>query len=161
MTIIVRLALPEDCETIVAMGANNVAETCPEEDYDRDMARATFRRYLDTASPTIFVAEKNRKVIGFLKVYVYGYDYRAGLYTAQKVLYVEPAHRGSRASALLIRHLITWSRSIGADRIVGGNDNSFRSERTAKFLEHFGFERVGFAMRKTLTERSSGLGKRR
>lgn len=152
----VRLALEEDRETIVAMGAANVAETCPDEDYDRDMVRDLFQRYLDTANPTFFVVEHQRKVIAFLQAYICDYDYRAGLYTVQKVLYVSPANRGTRAAVLLTRELIRWSKMLGADRIEGGNDNSFRSDRTAKFLSHFGFEKVGFAMRLTLAENSDG-----
>lgn len=156
----VRLALENDCETIVAMGAANVAETLPGEDYDRDMVRELFGRYLTDANPTFFVVEHERKVIAFLQAYICDYDYRAGLYTVQRVLYVTPAKRGTRAAVLLIRELIRWSKLLGADRIEGGNDNSFRSDRTAKFLSHFGFEQVGYAMRLTL-ESGGGRQERR
>lgn len=156
----VRLADRPDLDTIVAMGANNVAETMPGEDYDPAIVRETFAKYLRTANPTFWVVEDQRRVIGFLEAYMGTYDYRAGLYTVQKVLYVTPAKRGTRAAVLLIRELIRWSKMLGADRIVGGNDNSFRSERTAKFLSHFGFEQVGYAMNLTLTENDSGRKER-
>lgn len=147
----VRLALDEDVEAIVEMARMNVRETCAGEDFDADYVRATFQRYLDRANPTFFVVEHSRQVIAFLQAYMFGYDYRAGLQTVQKVLYVKPENRGSRASSLLMKELIRWSREdLGADRIEGGNDNSFQSERTAKFLSHFGFEQVGYAMRLNL-----------
>lgn len=152
----VRLAMEEDMGAVVEMGAANVAETCPGEDYDPVIAGETFWRYIDRANPTFFVCEHQRKVIGFLQAYMFDYDHRAGLYTTQKVLYVSPENRGTRAAVLLIKELIRWSIQLGADRIEGGNDNSFQSERTAKFLNHFGFEQVGFAMRKRLEERSDG-----
>jgi len=152
----VRLALKSDISSIVDMARANRDETCPDEDFDADMVRGTFVRYLKTASPTFFVVEDRGAVIAFLQCYMFGYDYRAGLYTVQKVLYVTPEKRGTRAAVLLIKHLIQWSQQLGADRIEGGNDNSFQSERTAKFLSHFGFEQVGFAMRKKLEERSDG-----
>ncbi|MCY0148307.1 GNAT family N-acetyltransferase [Hoeflea sp. G2-23] len=152
----IRLALKEDVSSIVDMARANCDETCADEDFDAGMVHATFARYLETANPTFFVVEDHRQVIGFLQCYMFGYDYRAGLYTVQKVLYVKPEKRGTRAAVLLIKHLIQWSQQLGADRIEGGNDNSFQSERTAKFLSHFGFETVGFAMRKKLEEQSHG-----
>lgn len=153
----VRLALETDMDAVVEMGRANVAETLPGEAFDRSVAEQTFIRYLDTANPTFFVCEKDREVIGFLQAQIWGYDYRAGLWTGQKVLYVSPENRGTRAAVLLMKHFIRWSEQLGADRIEGGNDNSFQSERTARFLEHFGFERVGFAMRKHLGESDHGL----
>ena len=79
-------------------------------------------------------------------------DYRAasGLFTTQEVLFVRPEKRGSRAAVLLMKNLIAWSRKVGAKEIVGGNDNEFNSERTAAFLGHFGFKRVGYAMKMVL-----------
>ncbi len=152
----VRLALESDFEAIMRMGAANVSETCPGEGYDTAVVAETLQRYLDTANPTFFVCEREREVVGFLQAYMLAHDHRAGLYTVQKVLYVSPENRGTRAAVLLIKELIRWSELLGADRIEGGNDNSFQSERTAKFLSHFGFEQVGFAMRKRLEERSDG-----
>jgi len=49
-----------------------------------------------------------------------------------------------------MKQLIAWSEQLGAREIVGGNDNEFNSERTARFLEHFGFERVGYSMRRAM-----------
>lgn len=143
----VRLALENEVEDIVEMARHNCETTCAGEAYSAEKVRETFQRYLDTAESTFFVVEHERKIIGFLQAYMLSYDYREGLYTVQKVLYVTPEKRGSRAAMLLMKHLIEWSRQIGADRIEGGNDNSFRSEQTASFLRHFGFQKVGYAMR--------------
>ena len=145
----VRLALEEDVEEIVGMARENNESTCAHEYhlFDPDRVRATFFRYIDTAESTFFVVEDKRKVIGFLQAYMFAYDHRPGLYTTQKVLYVKPEHRGSRGAVLLMKELIAWTRRVGGDRIEGGNDNSFNSERTAKFLGHFGFKQVGYAMR--------------
>lgn len=146
----VRLALEEEVEAIVQMGAQNALNSTPPEQYNPDKVRETFQRYLDGANPTFWVVVAENKIIGFLQAYFFGYDHRDGLFTVQKVLYVVPEKRGSRAATLLMRELIQWSAMLGADRIEGGNDNSFQSERTARFLKHFGFETVGYAMRKHL-----------
>lgn len=144
----VRLALESDQEAVVQMAKGNVDETLHEtEFFNPDCVRLTFQSYLTVAASTFFVVVEEETVIGFLQATMFGYDYRDGLYTCQKVLYVVPEKRGTRAATLLMRELISWSRLLGADRIEGGNDNSFRSDKTASFLARFGFEQVGYAMR--------------
>jgi len=147
---LVRLALEEDAEAVIALAALNMAETRPDLDYDEGTAYETFYRYLGTAEPTIFVAEDRREVIGILLASICGYDAAYGHYTTQRVLYVRPDKRGTRAAVLLMKHLISWSQQLGAKEIVGGNDNDFQSDRTAEFLRHFGFEKVGIAMKRVL-----------
>lgn len=112
--------------------------------------RQTFWDYLEVASPTIFVAEDKGEVCGMLVCDFYEYRAADGLFTVQEVLFVRPEKRGGRAAALLMKELISWSEMLGAREIIGGNDNEFNSDRTAKFLEHFGFKRVGHSMRRDL-----------
>lgn len=147
---LVRLALEEDFSAIVDMARANIDETSPEMEWDEVKCLETCYSYLDTAEPTIFVVEDKRKVIGFLLASIIGYRAAAGHAVTQEVLYVRPANRGTRASTLLIKHLVKWAEQIGAREIIGGVDNNFQPERTAKFLEHFGFERVGYALRKVV-----------
>lgn len=146
----VRLAMPEDEDAIVEMAEANITETRPDIGFDELTCRESFLSYLGTASPTIWVVEARREVIAFLLADMYEYRASIGLFTTQEVLFVKPAHRGTRAATLLMKHFVAWSKKLGAKEIIGGNDNSYNSERTAKFLEHFGFERVGFAMRRSL-----------
>lgn len=147
----VRLAMIEDAERIVEMARANRDETMPpDEPFDPDLVRETFARYLATANPTFFVVERQRRVVGFLQAVIGTYDYRTGFYTTQRVIYVEPANRGTRAAVLLMKELLAWSKRLGAAEILGGVDNGFRADRTRDFLAHFGFEVVGYAMRKRL-----------
>ena len=146
----VRLALDTDEDVVVEMARANIEETRPEITFNEDKCRATYYSYLDTASPTIFVVEDKREVVGFLLAEIMEYRAADGLFTTQEVMFVRPDKRGTRASVLLMKHLIAWSEQLGALEVVGGNDNGFNSERTARFLEHFGFERVGFSMRRVL-----------
>ena len=158
---LVRLAMPEEVEDIIRLGRANVEETLPGEPFETAIVRETFQNYLDTANPTFFVVEQQRRVIGFLQATINSYDYRSGLYVCQRVLYVSPENRGSRAAVSLTRHLIDWANQLGAQEIIGGNDNGFNSERTAAFLEHFGFVKVGYAMTKRLKESQHGWQERR
>lgn len=145
----VRLALEDEEDLIVAMARTNMA-TRPTLTFDEQRCRETFRSYIREASPTIWVAEDKNGAAGMLVADFYLYRAASGLFTTQEVLFVKPERRGGRAAALLMKTLIDWSRELGANEIVGGNDNEFNSEQTAKFLGRFGFERVGYAMRKAL-----------
>ncbi|MGF7008103.1 N-acetyltransferase family protein [Aminobacter sp. BE322] len=144
----VRLGLEEDIDAVTEMARMNIEETRPGLTFNEFKCRETYYSYLDNASPTIFVVEDKREVIGFLLAEMYDYRAADGLFTTQEVLFVRPDKRGTRAAVILMKHLVAWSEQLGAKEIIGGNDNEFNSERTAKFLEHFGFERVGFSMRR-------------
>lgn len=148
--IAVRLAMPFDEDEIIEMARVN-AETMPTLVFNEGRARRAFRQYLETALPTFWVAHDGPEVFGFLCASFYEHRAFDGLFTVQEVLFVKPEKRGTRAATLLMRELISWSKNLGANEIVGGNDNAFNSDRTAKFLSHFGFEKVGHAMRMTLS----------
>lgn len=150
--LLVRLAMPEDEDAVIEMARENMETTRAEIGFDEAKCRRTYHSYLTTASPSIWVVEHKREAIAFLLAEIYEYRAASGLYTTQEVLYVKPAHRGTRAAILLMKHLVAWSEVLGAKEIIGGVDNSFNIDRTAKFLEHFGFERVGHAMRRSLSD---------
>lgn len=154
----VRLAMEYDRADFIRMIVANLEETMPGEPYSIEKLNGLFDRSITIAQPTTWVVEHERKAIGVMMAYIHGFDYRDGHYTTQRVIYVSPEHRGTRAAVLLAKHLVTWSENTGAAKIIGGNDNSFKSERTAGFLEHFGFKRVGFAMTRLLEDRGDGQG---
>lgn len=140
--------MPEDTEAIVAMARINAEQTMAHHKFNPDKVRLTVERYLSTANPTIMVVEDRRDVIGFFKATISEYDFTDGVYTTLEVIFVRPDKRGTRAAALLLREFIRWSDRLGAKENTGGNDNDFRSERTTRFLEHFGFQRVGNFVRR-------------
>lgn len=147
----VRLALESDADAIVEMARTNMEQTRPTLTFNEGRCRATIRSYLDTASPTIFVCEGDSGVNGMLVCDFYEQRAADGLFAVQEVLFVRPDKRGTRAAALLTKELVSWAEMLGASEIVGGNDNEFNSERTAKFLGRFGFKQVGFFMRRELS----------
>lgn len=145
----VRLALEGDTEAIVAMARVNM-QTRPTLTFNEARCRKTIRNYLDFADPTIFIADDKGAAVGFLVCNFYEHRAADGHTATQEVLFVRPGKRGTRAAALLMKQLISWAEMIGANEIIGGNDNEFNSDRTARFLEHFGFKRVGYSMRRDL-----------
>lgn len=148
----VRLALPSDEDAVIDLARRQVAETLPHLDFDEAITRRTFRRYLDTADPTIFVAVDNGQIIGHLMALMHTYAFTSGLFTVQEVLFVLPVKRGTRAAALLMREFTRWSDQLGARENIGGNSNKFHSEQTAKFLGRFGFEIVGYSMKRVRSQ---------
>lgn len=144
----VRLALESDLERFVELSRLAVEESAPHVGFDADVVRQTFHRYLYTANPTIFLIDDNREVPAFLLATMSQYRFFPSLFTTQEVLFVHPAKRGTQAAALLVGELVRWSERLGAVEITGGNDNGLFSEKTARLLEHFGFERVGIFMRR-------------
>lgn len=146
----VRLALASDADEIVGMARTNMEQTRPTLIFNEDRCRRTIQNYLDHADPTIYVAEDKGAVVGFLVCNFYENRAADGLHATQEVLFVKPDKRGTRAAALLMKELIAWAGMLGATEIIGGNDNEYNSDRTARFLEHFGFKRVGYSMRREL-----------
>lgn len=146
----VRLGLEGDEDAIVDLARLNHATSTPHLEFSEPRVRQTFRDYLTTGDTTIFVVEHNRQVAAFLLATINEFRHAAGLFCTQEVIFVHPDYRGSRAAILLMKHLVAWSRMLGAKEITGGNDNGFQSERTAKFLMHFGFQPVGYFMRMVL-----------
>lgn len=145
----VRYAEVRDLDEIVEMARAN-AETRPNLTFNEMRTRATFVDYMEKASPTFFVAEHEGQLFGFLVANFYPYSAFDGLFTTQEVVYVKPEKRGTRAATLLMKELISWSEMLGAKEIIGGVDNEANIDRTAKFLGHFGFKKVGYAMRREM-----------
>lgn len=145
---IVRLATPDEEDTLVELARLCVAEGVPHIAFIEQRVRETFQRYLKTARPTFFFAEQEGRVVGFMQAGICGYDFADGIFTTQDVLFVHPDKRGSRAAALLMENFVSWSDELGALENRGGNDNGLTSERTARFLGRFGFENVGYFVRR-------------
>ena len=145
---LVRLALESEREAVVALCRAAVLESVRGIEPDDDCIRETFQAYLDSAEPTFFVVEQRRELIAFLMASIGGYPFASGIFTTQQVMFVRPDKRGTRAAALLIRHLVAWSEKLGAKEITGGNNNGLYTEQTARLLEKHGFERVGVFMRR-------------
>lgn len=146
----VRLALESDTPAIIELARMNCELSTPYLTFSEEKVIDTVRGYLDRCDTTIFVAEHEREVVGLLVATINEYRHATGLYTTQEVIFVKPEFRGSRAAALLLKTLVAWSQRLGAIEITGGNDNKVNSERTARFLSHFGFEQVGFFMRRMM-----------
>jgi L-amino acid N-acyltransferase YncA len=146
----VRLAIEADLADLTDMTRAAMAESRPWLKFDEYKAHETFYGYLDTAEPTIFVAEDASGLAGFVVASINEYRMSAGLFVLKEVIFTRPEKRGTRAAACLMKHLVAWSKSLGAVEIIGGTDSNQRIDAKSRFMERFGFRHVGHAMRRVL-----------
>ena len=147
----VRLGLKSDEDAVVAMTREACAEGLPGREFSEDAARATYAKYLETANPTIFVAESGGNIVGALMASISEYWFTCGHFTSQELLFIKPECRGSRAAALLLSHLVAWSKSLEAREITGGADNGLHNDIATRTIERFGFQRVGHFLKRDLS----------
>lgn len=143
-----RLIMPQDKEAGLELARMQVEETLPHLDFDYDIAEETFESAINHADPTIFVAEHKGEVVGYLLAMLEGYAFTSGVFVTQEVIYVRPDMRGTRAAACLTKEFFRWGEIVGAREWILGISNKFQPERTARFFEHFGAERVGYSLKK-------------
>ena len=136
-----------DIQQVLRLAQSMVKETIPHKVFDRDKALAFLNKALVTGHPVIFVAEVQNDIHGALVASVNEYTFTSGLFVDQRVLYVRPDKRGTRAAANLIKEFLAWGQSIGAEEATFGVSNGFQPERTAKLFELFGAKRVGYNLR--------------
>lgn len=146
----VRLASPEDRAAVAVLARQYVAELPPDVPIRFEAAAfdESYDRYLETANPTVFVAEDRSGVVGVLVCSVHGFLTQSGLLTNTDVIFVTPEKRGTRAAAELLSEFDRWSERIGAIMSIGGNANSIHTRRTASLYAKFGFSPVGVTMAK-------------
>lgn len=146
----VRLANSEDRAAVAALAQRYADELPPEVPirYEPAAFNESFERYLNTANPTVFVAEDKSGIVGVLVCSIFSFLTMAGLWTHTDVIFVTPEKRGTRAAAELLSEFDIWSERIGAVMSIGGNSNSIHTKRTASLYGKFGYSPVGIAMAK-------------
>lgn len=145
-----RLALAEDREAVLALGALEATELaavpfCPEH------AGRMFDRAVSQATPTLFVVERrpDRQAVGFAVCAAYEYLFSPRLHVVLETIFVRPDSRGTRAAASLLSAVTGWARIVGASEIFlasAGRDQ----ERHARFFARLGAVPTGTAMKITV-----------
>lgn len=144
-----RLAMDYDKGDVLRLAEMQVNETLPHLDFRPDLAEETFDNAVNLADPTIFVAEDDSGVIGYLLGLLEGYAFTSGVFVVQEVLYVQPDKRGTRAAAKLLMEFDRWGETVGARELIYGISNKFQPGRTARFMElTTGAEPVGIYLKK-------------
>lgn len=132
-----RLAMPRDRQVVVDLARMDVAETLPHLDFDEEITGRTFDNAIAQAHPTIFVAEIDGEVIGFLMGVLETYAFTSGVFVVQEVLYVRPDRRGPRAAVLLLDEFRRWGEAVNARELIYGITNGRKTGAFERFIGRF------------------------
>lgn len=146
----VRLVEETDATAMVELCRHRAAAEADHHAFDAGIVRRTVLQAVATAHPTIFVVEDGSELVGFLLATIHAYGFTRGVNVLAESIYVVPEKRGTRAAALLMAELIDWAHKVRAKEIFGGNSNGLKSDKIRKFYEYYGFEMVGYSMRRRL-----------
>lgn len=141
-----RLIAEGDRDRVSELAHQHQQESAPHLTFDPGRIHATINRALRPASPlTIFVAEEDDEVIGYLAAVKEAYAACSGFYIEQQLFYVEPRKRGSRAAAKLFAGFVRWAELQQAEETFA---NIWDRKGGARWLKRFGFELAGQQMRR-------------
>lgn len=143
-----RLVLETDIDAIVEMAAAATAESFPHLEFSEERCRSTIQRYLDTASPTMFAVEHERELVGFSLAEWGQHGFSTSILAEQRVIYVKPENRGTRAAVELVSIFSTWAERVGAKEVYLDLSNGRRTEQALRYMRRFGFHPVGATLRK-------------
>lgn len=144
----IRLPTTDDEDAVVDLVRENVDEFLPHLEFSERRMRETFRRGMGEADPTLFLADDDGDLVGFLLAVILDYAFCDGIFVAQEVIYVRPDKRGSRAAAKLVQAFVQWGDGLGAKEHHFGISNFFQPDRTARFFEHFGARPAGYFLKR-------------
>ena len=134
-----------DRDTVLELGQAHVAERAPHLRWDEWRANRQIDLALAKANPTIFVAEEDDEVVGYLLAVRVDFAACAGFYVECQLLYVRPDKRGSRAAAKLFAGFVRWAELQRAEEIFA---SIWDRPSGARWLRRFGFEPAGQQMRR-------------
>lgn len=117
----VRLALESDEDAFAALARAATAESLPHLTFHEERCRDVFRTYIDEANPVVWMALSGREPIGLLLAEWGPHGFADGLLAEQRLMYVSPENRGSRATAELISAFKAWAHQLGASEIRLGS----------------------------------------
>lgn len=131
------------------MVRDGAREFMPHVPFCEKTTRTRFRESITTAHPTTFVCVKRRsgRLTGFLVCSMHEYLFSPRLHVILDTIYVRPDSRGTRAAASLAEQFVEWAKRLGALEAYMGVGHGQHIERTARFFERLGAQRVGWSMR--------------
>ena len=143
-----RLIAESDREQVVELAHQHQVESAPHLQFDPARANFQVTAALRQANTTIFVAEEDDQVIGYLLAVRVDYAACAGFYVEQQLFYVRPDKRGSRAAAKLFAGFVRWAEFQRAEEIFA---NIWGRKGGARWVQRFGFESAGQQMRRRVS----------
>lgn len=118
--------------------------------WDRKTALGRYRAYLGSPNTLFLVAQERGIVVGFLMAHLEAYLPFDDYYSAEHLVYVEPASRSSGAFEALLAGWESWARERRARELYFAPSLSGDAGLFWRFLRARGWEHAGVAFRKAL-----------
>lgn len=141
-----RLFAEGDRERVIDLARQHGAELVPWLCFDLSRVNATLDRALTSPVFTLFVAEDDDGVIGYLGAAKVHYAAFSGFYIEQQLFYIEPRKRGSRAAVKLFAGFVRWAELQQAEEIFASIGWGRRSAAAVRWIRRFGFDPAGQQM---------------
>lgn len=112
-SILTRLAMEDDRSALLNLFRLHLARVSPQLEFDGATASETFDNYLQTANPTIYVAEDgDRRVIGYLMATFNQYAASAGYYVCAEEMYAPISAVGIEVAEALGAAFEAWAEQL-------------------------------------------------
>jgi len=89
------------------------------------------------------VALDQEVVVGILGAYIGRYEFGQDLLAFDRIVYVRPSYRGSRAFVRMVREYVQWARSCGVKQIFLSQSTGLKTDRVSGLFRRLRFEQVG------------------
>lgn len=138
-----------DLGAFVLLCKSQVDETLPHMPFEADVVAHYAKYAIRDDQMSVFVAEQDGKLIGYLVANLEPYLFCHGYSASQEVVYVLPEYRTTRAAYLLLKYYVDWAAEHEVLETYVGVANGIDMERKKAFFERKGFDVVGYYLRKT------------
>ena len=139
----VRKATPEDAMGVFKLCAAMHAETdfkhCQ---FSPERVFGTISQWIAAETNAVFIAVKDGAPVGMLVGQLTQQWYSEDLFAIEKIFFVAPEHRGSRAAYMLVREFFQWGCDSHAKHITAGIASG-SGEAGARLYQKFGMKCLG------------------
>lgn len=142
-----RLAIHDDVDEIVALGAKMHAESPRFSKFPYNEAKlATLAHHLiGWKDGLILVCEDElHTIVGMYVGVVSDHYFSDARYATDLLLYVDPKHRGGLCAVRMIRAFAEWAKGRGALEIAPGCSTEVEPQKVRKLYEALGFRTAGY-----------------
>lgn len=139
----VRLARESDRAALATLAEAMQAELRPALPFDAQRWDDTFIRALHNTWPAILVVALDDEPVGFLIAGRGEWEAAAGFFVYQRLIYVRPDKRGTRAAATLLACFMKWAETLNPTEIYCSLGEGRSLKAAHRFLRRFGFKLAG------------------
>lgn len=139
----IRPAKVDDITGIIELGKELLDESPVLPPHDPLKARKALAFFISGARTSVFVAEHDGEIVGFIVGVLDEYWWSEVQYASDAAFYVKPEFRGYAVG--LVKRLVTWAKKFKKVKHIslGVSSGLETYERTGQLYERLGFKPVG------------------